>query len=1114
MTAESVQDVATMLHSVVSCEKNGIPLQRLEREYQTLIGTSIPFRKFGHATLESFIKSLPEVIALEVSPSGQVLVKAVVRPTTAHVARLVGEQRTVAKGKPVLRPSRHPAPRTGPSVRFASYQAQLNNGGCAMPGMGGHQPLPIRLPNELQLNPLATARRAMRMRTSLRGLPQLKTISRWSQQELRGQHAGDRREMPPVPNNSLTGIDTAEPVAWVPSSWGSALGPGTQGTASPPRHHPVSPTVSAPQIQAVGTPEFQRIPMVPPTAPSGKTCRDLVEEYSVARGLPLAYNTLSSKSSKRGPLMWLSTLKLSERTFNSYPVEKPTKAEAEEEAARKAVEALNIQEGGKDELPVTPVSTLQQMQEFVDRIKDLVAAKPNGLWNTVIPDVYRDHYEEDVPPGWLNLVRQTGALCITELKENRCILYPRPTASVASPLSFQGDLTSSDSDVGSPSAMFPDPIVFPDGCYWDIFVTSTPSTSCVFFRLVDYSEKYDELANEMDRFYSDDIPPAMDLYEDNLYAVLSDDSWLRVQLLELTDSKAECLFVDHGDVDVVDASRLRNLESRFFTLPFQAVQCQLEGLSEFADDERAVELLEKMVFGKVLVAEVVSREEPVTAVLYDTTTDVDINLNVAMLKEMLMPQFPGIGEIAKANLCHVTPAGDLHVQVHGYGTRTLSRYLEAIEKHLETSPQPAKDLSLSKMYVCRDDVTGKLGRVVVVSPADKATKKVEVHFVDHSKNTFVSQSELHELLGFEDSMARLPYQVLSCRLGGVLSNEGELWNEKAASRLLEMAPQSLELLLKVAGHGNTGIPLVELFKRIEPNNELVSINASLAVAFSRLEDRPEKQTKMRRIPPMTRMISQGSLERRTSDPGRQRSTSMSCSTPSPRNSVTTPPCDLLASEEDDASRLPPLSAPELPDVRQYLDVNVTVAANPLNFVCQPWCNGALLRELMTDMQMFYNGAEGRSAFPEGLPEELLREGEFYAGHHPDDLWYRVLVRQVQDQQMASVYYVDYGDYGMLSLAELQPLWRRYRKLPVQAVHAQLSRVAPISGDWNPVDCLSFRNIVQNKLFVAMIMGKTADTTTGIVGAQRLSLRLVDTSTDVDVRIDRLLAEQNIVRLLD
>ncbi|KAG0422998.1 hypothetical protein HPB47_001202 [Ixodes persulcatus] len=72
------------------------------------------------------------------------------------------------------------------------------------------------------------------------------------------------------------------------------------------------------------------------------------------------------------------------------------------------------------------------------------------------------------------------------------------------------------------------------------------------------------------------------------------------------DKKADCYFVDHGDMDTVDVLKLQELDPRFLGLPFQAVQCRLDDLLEFAGDERAGSLLADLVVGKCLVAEAVS----------------------------------------------------------------------------------------------------------------------------------------------------------------------------------------------------------------------------------------------------------------------------------------------------------------------------------------------------------------------------------------------------------------------------------------------------------------------------------------------------------------------------
>lgn len=420
-------------------------------------------------------------------------------------------------------------------------------------------------------------------------------------------------------------------------------------------------------------------------------------------------------------------------------------------------------------------------------------------------------------------------------------------------------------------------------------------------------------------------------------------------------------------------------------------------------------------------------------------------------------------------------------------------------------------------------------------------------------------SDLYDLDVFGEGFVSYPHQAIICRLADVAPGN---WTPKMTSLLRNAIPADLDLLFKVVRPAKDGAPpLVAIFRRIEPNNELVPVNLSFMTALESSSKQEER--KPRRASPLARSSSQTSSEKKveekkfdvkktdakkaeqkkgevaTNGGSSDFSPTLKRNSPmltigvmeSQRSTVgvegdgpgvsdsTSPLSDLaklslLLSPELDEEGLQgnPLAAPKLPEVGNYLDVYVTEAANPLNFTCQSWNEGSELDALMAEMQSFY-AAEGSSAFPEGLPEALLCEGRYYAGRHVDQNWYRVLVQQVQGPQMASVYFVDYGDYGMMEPSELQPLWQRFRHLPVQAIQASLAGVKSVQDDWNPVDCINFRNIVKDRMFVARIMAKKPDTKTGVAGAQHLVVRLFDTSTEDDVHIDQLLAERNIVRLV-
>ncbi|XP_065284174.2 tudor domain-containing protein 7B-like isoform X1 [Dermacentor albipictus] len=1125
MEVQKKQEVETCLHSVLSCEKGGIPLSKLQEEYTVLIGSPIPFEMLGFEKLIDYIESIPDTAAIRKSAdNGTIIVQPVCKPTTAHVSQLVAGQKIAAKTKPARRPSRHPAPRTGPSVRFASYQSRLDS----------QKPSTIAA----TLSPMPLPPRRTHRGTG-RGLPQLRQPS---------TKPGFKYEVPPRwqrPSNGFSpvlgsssppGNGVGEPVSRAPlrmprtASDGSTLQPAATPMPPPP----------------------PKLPTPPATPPAPKTCRELVEEYGQSRGVTVSFSALSSRSSKKGPLVWLATLKVDVQSFYSYPDEKESREEAEEEAARKAVYFLGLNDGLQSQMQETSVSTPKQVEDFVGRIKELVSQKSNGLWSTVVPQMYQEQYKESVPKNWLELVKDSRVVCTTDCKENRCILYPQTNSPTTSQTGHRRSVT----DAGPVHGPVPDKLPLPEGNHWDVFITYAASTADVFFRLLDFTDvpnitydQYEQLTEEMDKFYAEHSLPVSEAKKNWLYATNVEDNWMRVQVLEVQDGKAECFFLDHGDVDSVPVHKLQELDPKFLNLPFQIVHCQLDDLGDFADDEQANKLLNELFVGKCLIAEVSAREPVVTAIFYDTTTDEDVNLNALLLKRLETPVLPGPEQITRVRLGHIDSEGNLYVQLQGSGLSRVTRFMEIVGSHIrQNNHQPASSLCESKLYACRlkDSVT--FCRALLLSAARTKDDKVLVRLVDIGKETLVSASNLYELDIFGESFVSFPHQAIICRLADVAPG---LWTLKATSLLREMVPSDLDLLLKVVRPAKDGSePLVAMFKRIGPNNELVSVNTSLAVA---LESSKQEERKAKRVPALTRVSSQTFSEKKveekkfdekkaeskkteqkkpeaatnggSGDFSPPSKVSASASTIGPSgdgpgiSSITSPSSELAAlslmsSPELDEEGLQgkPLAAPELPGVGDYLDVNVTEAANPLNFTCQSWTHGAQLDALMSEMQSFY-AAEGSSAFPEGLPEALLRKGRYYAGRHMDKCWYRVLVQQVQGPLMASVYFVDYGDYGMMQPSELQPLWQRFRHLPVQAIQASLAGVEPVQNDWNPVDCINFRNIVKDRQFVARIVAKRPDTKTGVEGAQHLVVRLVDTSSSDDVHIDQLLAERSIVRLV-
>lgn len=86
-------EVETILGSILASEQNGLSLRRLDREYCSTVGTSIPFQEFGHTSLAAFLGSMPEVVTVEGGSGEDLTARAAYNAATAHITKLVAEQK-------------------------------------------------------------------------------------------------------------------------------------------------------------------------------------------------------------------------------------------------------------------------------------------------------------------------------------------------------------------------------------------------------------------------------------------------------------------------------------------------------------------------------------------------------------------------------------------------------------------------------------------------------------------------------------------------------------------------------------------------------------------------------------------------------------------------------------------------------------------------------------------------------------------------------------------------------------------------------------------------------------------------------------------------------------
>ncbi|XP_076437597.1 uncharacterized protein LOC143276827 [Babylonia areolata] len=127
---DELRSAKAMIRSVVMSVKEGVPASQFMRDYKEFTGQTIPYKTLGHPTLDSFMKSIPDVVYVKVV-HGVETYFAVADKTTQHLQNLIQRQKTNPKKNKTLR--------KGPPTRYPRSHSQISKTppSAAMAGGGG-----------------------------------------------------------------------------------------------------------------------------------------------------------------------------------------------------------------------------------------------------------------------------------------------------------------------------------------------------------------------------------------------------------------------------------------------------------------------------------------------------------------------------------------------------------------------------------------------------------------------------------------------------------------------------------------------------------------------------------------------------------------------------------------------------------------------------------------------------------------------------------------------------------------------------------------------------------------------------------------------------------------
>ncbi|XP_037652856.1 tudor domain-containing protein 7 isoform X2 [Choloepus didactylus] len=748
--------------------------------------------------------------------------------------------------------------------------------------------------------------------------------------------------------------------------------------------------------------------------------------------------------------------------------------------------------------------------DFKEKVAELLWKYSSGLWASALPDAFEDMYKVKFPKETLKNLASLSDVCTVDYisgNPQKAILYaklPLPTDKILSDsgqahgdydiesmieqeyLQMEESLTES-TDVLMEDITVP-PLTIPTEASPSVLVVELSNTNEVVIRYVgkDYSAAQELMEDEMKDYYSKSPreTPVQAVHVGQLLAVHADeDAWLRAQIVSVDDNKMKVCYVDYGFSEYVEKSKAYKLNPKFCSLSFQATKCKLAGLEALSDDPDLVKVVESLTCGKIFAVEILEKADIPLVVLYDTSGDDDININTTCLKavcdkslEVHLQVDAMYTNVTVTNICS---DGTLYCQVPSKGLSKLSDLLHKIEDYFHCK-HVTSEYFISTSFcgkICLFHCKGKWSRVEITNV--HSSRALDLQFLDTGTVTSVKVSELREIPPrFLQEMIAIPPQAVKCCLADLPQAAG-MWTPDAVLWLRDAVLNCSDCSIKVTKVDESkGIAHIYLFTPKNFPDPHRSINRQITNA-----DLWKHQKDV-----FLGAVASGAPSGRSgpsTTPGLAAGDSFCRSLPEMAQKAAGSHGRSLAQ----ALPLPvPLSKPG-----EHMDVYVPVACHPGYFIIQPWQEIHKLEVLMEEMILYYSVSEERHI--------AVEKDQVYAAK-VENKWHRVLLKGVLTNGLVSVYELDYGKHELVNIRKVQPLVDMFRKLPFQAVSAQLAGVK--CSQWSEEASMVFRNHVEKKPLVALVQTVIENAN---AWDRKVVVYLVDTSLpDTDIWVHDFMSE--------
>ncbi|KAJ8339840.1 hypothetical protein SKAU_G00344730 [Synaphobranchus kaupii] len=822
--------VKKMLRAVLQSKKTGVSLSRLQSEYWTLTGEYIPHKQMGYPTMEAFLRSMPSVARMELGRMGEVVCYAAVCKETAHIAQLVARQRTSKKaGRSQLvncqmrvKPSSpfmlHAKPRT--SLRQPEHLSRSVRGGAGSAGrpgcIGDHRQMCVRDTQPEGRVGLSPQVRAPNVQAPNVRAPNVQAPNVQMKKPSVTERSEKRMTLPSRFQKEVQAhLSRNSQHSSAPAAHQNENVVSGKPRAAPPLHVAYNAQVVQSRLKEVlhkysnglwvsKLPQLYRELYkqdLPPDALKElehwshictveKPCSTNTAERLLYPSKDLRQPRLPGPKTP-GPTSILPPARPKPSPLLPTPSLRPPAV-----ASTPSLKAV---------APELKPSAVALAPELKRKLAALLGRYSSGLWAQALPKLFQEAYKTPLPDCVLGDLALLSDICTVEypMPDNmrKAILYAHGPADTAARPRARQEASRRLSSQAVP------PLVIPEEEYPSVLVVEAGSTNSVVLRYIGegYSQAQEQLEDEMKEYYSQaNTAKALPSPSTGQLAAVraeEEEEVLRAQVREVMDDKVKVYYVDHGFSEIIGKGKLLELHEKFFRLPFQAAKCKLAGLETFCQEPAVLKRFESLACGKILLAEILERDDTPLVVLYDTSQDDDVNINTACLKALHDDSLGNPLQVnstyADVSVTNVCSDGTIFCHLPSRGQAKLHSILQKAEAYFHSQVTP--EFLVSKPFCgkcCLARYKGQWVRVEITNL--HGSRVLDIQFVDLGVPASVEVIELREVPPpFLHELVAIPPQAIKCCLADLSMKVGS-WTPDAVLWLRDAVLNSTDCSMKVS----------------------------------------------------------------------------------------------------------------------------------------------------------------------------------------------------------------------------------------------------------------------------------------------------------------------------